>query len=78
MKWTIEYSRHADRFIQAEGIEGEVRSRIEGFIRKLRGEPTNTALSSTLLFFPLCPLLSSLFIFPYSTLDGGRSMFIFF
>jgi hypothetical protein len=41
MKWTIEYSRHADRFIQAEGIEGEVRSRIEGFIRKLRGESAN-------------------------------------
>lgn len=41
MKWTIEYSRHADRFIQSEGIEGEVRNLIEGVIRKLRGEPTN-------------------------------------
>ena len=41
MKWTINYSRNADRFIHAEGIEGEVKSRIEDFIRKLRGESIN-------------------------------------
>jgi mRNA-degrading endonuclease RelE of RelBE toxin-antitoxin system len=41
MKWTIEYSRDADRFIQAEGIQGAVRNQIEGFLRKLRGEPVN-------------------------------------
>jgi len=39
MKWTIEYSRDADRFIQAEGIRGAVTNQIEGFLRKLRGEP---------------------------------------
>ena len=36
MRWTIEYSRDADRFIQAEGIQGEVRKQIEGFLKKLR------------------------------------------
>ena len=41
MKWAVEYSRDADRFIQAEGIQGEVRRQIEGFLRKLRGEPVN-------------------------------------
>jgi hypothetical protein len=38
MKWAIEYSRDADRFIQAQGIQAEVRSQIEGFLKKLRGE----------------------------------------
>ena len=41
MKWTIEYSREADQFIQTEGIQGEVQRQIEGFLRKLRGESVN-------------------------------------
>jgi mRNA interferase RelE/StbE len=41
MKWSVEYSRNADRFIQAEGIQGEVRKQIESFLRKLQGESIN-------------------------------------
>ena len=41
MKWTIEYSRDADHFIQAEGIESDVKRQIEGFLRKLHGESVN-------------------------------------
>ena len=41
MKWSIEYSRDADRFIQTEGIQGEVKKQIEGFLRRLRGESIN-------------------------------------
>ncbi len=41
MTWTIEYSRDADLFIHAQGIEDEVGRHIEGFIRKLRGESIN-------------------------------------
>lgn len=41
MKWSVEYSRNADRFIQAEAIQDEVRKQIEGFLRKIRGESIN-------------------------------------
>ena len=41
MRWTIEYSRYADRFIQEESIQGEVNRQIEGFLRKLLGESIN-------------------------------------
>jgi hypothetical protein len=41
MKWTIEYSRDADRFIQAEGIQDDSKRLIGGFIRKFRGESAN-------------------------------------
>ncbi len=41
MKWTIEYSREAEHFIQTEGIQDEVKRQIEGFLRKLRGESVN-------------------------------------
>ena len=41
MTWTIEYSRDADRFIQAEGIQREANRQIEGFLRKLLGESIN-------------------------------------
>jgi hypothetical protein len=33
MTWTIEYSRDADRFIQVEGIHGEVPKQIQGFLK---------------------------------------------
>jgi mRNA interferase RelE/StbE len=41
MTWTIEYSRDADRFIQVEGIHGEVTKQIQGFLKKLIGESVN-------------------------------------
>jgi mRNA interferase RelE/StbE len=41
MKWSIEYSRDAEHFIETEGIQGEVKRQIEGFLRKLRGESIN-------------------------------------
>jgi mRNA interferase RelE/StbE len=41
MKWTIEYSREADHFIQAEGIQADVKKQIEGFLKKLHGETVN-------------------------------------
>ena len=41
MKWSVEYSRNADRFIQAEDIQDEVRKHIESFLRKLQGESIN-------------------------------------
>ena len=41
MKWAIDYSRDADHFIQTQGIQIEVRSQIEGFLKKLRGEAVN-------------------------------------
>ena len=41
MIWTIEYSRDADRFIQVEGIHGEVTKQIQGFLKKLIGESVN-------------------------------------
>ena len=31
MTWTIEYSRDADRFIQAEGIQGEVNKQMSAW-----------------------------------------------
>ena len=41
MKWSVEYSRNAHRFIQAEGIQNEVRKQLQSFLRKLQGESIN-------------------------------------
>lgn len=38
MKWNIEYSRQADKFIKREDIRIEVRELIERFLKKMRGE----------------------------------------
>jgi len=38
MKWNIEYSRDADRFIDKQDIRAEVREQLEFFLRKMRGE----------------------------------------
>lgn len=38
MKWDIEYSRQADKFIKREDIRIEVRELIERFLKKMRGE----------------------------------------
>jgi mRNA interferase RelE/StbE len=41
MKWTVEYSRDADRFMQAEAIQDDCKKLIEGFLRKLQGGSVN-------------------------------------
>jgi len=41
MKWSIEYSRHADKFIKREDIRVTVREQIKGFLKKMRGERVN-------------------------------------
>ena len=41
MKWSIEYSRHADKFIEREDIRVTVREQIKGFLKKMRGERVN-------------------------------------
>ncbi len=41
MKWNIEYSRHADKFIEKEDIRVTVREQIKGFLKKMRGKPIN-------------------------------------
>jgi mRNA-degrading endonuclease RelE of RelBE toxin-antitoxin system len=41
MKWAIEYSRDADRFMQAEAIQDDCKKLIEGFLRKLQGGSVN-------------------------------------
>ena len=41
MKWNIEYSRHADKFIEREDIRVTVREQIKGFLKKIRGERVN-------------------------------------
>ena len=44
MKWSIEYSRHADKFIEREDIRVTVREHIEDFLKKMRGERINIDL----------------------------------
>jgi len=41
MKWSIEYSRHADKFIEREDIRVTVREQIKDFLKKMRGERAN-------------------------------------
>jgi len=41
MKWSIEYSRHADKFIEKEDIRVTVRDQIKDFLKKMRGERIN-------------------------------------
>jgi len=41
MKWSIEYSRHADKFIEKEDIRVTVREQIKDFLKKMRGERIN-------------------------------------
>ena len=41
MTWTIEVSRDADRFIQAQGLQDETKRLVHGFLRKLLGESVN-------------------------------------
>jgi len=41
MKWSIEYSRLADKFIAREDISVAVSEQIEDFLKKMRGDPIN-------------------------------------
>ncbi|MBE9594699.1 MAG: hypothetical protein IMF19_14605 [Proteobacteria bacterium] len=41
MKWSIEYSRDADKFIERENISVEVREQIKHFLKKMRGQSIN-------------------------------------
>jgi len=41
MKWSIEYSRLADKFIAREDISVAVSEQIENFLKKMRGDPIN-------------------------------------
>ncbi len=41
MKWDIQYSRDADKFIDKQNIRAEVREQLEFFLRKMKGEAIN-------------------------------------
>lgn len=41
MKWTINYSREAERFVEKEDICEDVRKEIVKFLRKMKGEEIN-------------------------------------
>ncbi len=41
MKWSIEYSRDADKFIERENVSVEVREQIKHFLKKMRGQSIN-------------------------------------
>ena len=46
MKWKIEYSKEAKKFIDEQNIWEEVRSGIRKFLRKVKGEDVNIDLKS--------------------------------
>ena len=41
MKWSIVYSRDADKFIERENISVEVREQIKHFLKKMKGQSIN-------------------------------------
>lgn len=41
MKWKIEYSKDAIKFIEKQNIQDEVREEIRKFLTKLKGENVN-------------------------------------
>ena len=41
MKWTINYSREAEKFIEREDIRGDVREELTKFLKKMKGEDIN-------------------------------------
>jgi mRNA interferase RelE/StbE len=44
MKWRIEYSRDADKFIKKQNIQSEVREEFKKFLLKIKGENVNIDL----------------------------------
>jgi mRNA interferase RelE/StbE len=41
MKWTINYSKEAKKFIEEHNIAYEIREELKNFLRKLKGENVN-------------------------------------
>lgn len=41
MKWRVEYSRDAEKFIEKHDIHDEVREELKKFLMKIRGENIN-------------------------------------
>jgi len=41
MKWRIEYSRHAERFINKHNVRDEVREELKKVLLKIKGENVN-------------------------------------
>ena len=44
MKWTIEYSGDAEKFIEKQNIHNEVREELKKFLMKIKGENINIDL----------------------------------
>ena len=44
MKWRIDYSRHAEKFIEKQNIHIEVREELKRFLMKMKGENVNIDL----------------------------------
>jgi mRNA interferase RelE/StbE len=44
MKWRIDYSRDAEKFIEKQNIRGEVREELGKFLMKMKGENVNLDL----------------------------------
>ena len=44
MKWRIDYSRDADKFIEKQNIRDEVREELRKFLMKMKGENVNLDL----------------------------------
>ncbi|MFH0812298.1 MAG: hypothetical protein V2A69_05605, partial [Pseudomonadota bacterium] len=44
MKWRIDYSRDAEKFIEKQNIRGEVREELTKFLMKMKGENVNLDL----------------------------------
>jgi mRNA interferase RelE/StbE len=45
MKWRIDYSRNADKFIQKHNVRIKVRNEIKKFLIKMKGKNVNIDLS---------------------------------
>lgn len=44
MKWRIDYSRNAEKFIEKQNIRTEVREELKKFLMKMKGEDVNIDL----------------------------------
>jgi mRNA-degrading endonuclease RelE of RelBE toxin-antitoxin system len=44
MKWRIDYSRDADRFVEKQNIRIEIREELKKFLMKIKGENVNIDL----------------------------------
>ena len=44
MKWRIDYSRDAEKFIEKQNISGDVKEELKKFLMKIKGENVNIDL----------------------------------